>query len=145
METIEVKRLEAGSEEIAAEVVGVFKSERASPEHMRRFLANAANVLFAALKDGLPVGFLLAHKLERLDNKLSSVLVYEVEVAEEHRRKGVATGMIQALQRTCAMDRSGDMWLICDDTNAAALALYRSTGAVPRAGASVLVDYRLDP
>ena len=145
METFEVVRLEPGHEALAAEVVRAFKSERASPEHMRRFLANRANVLFAALKDGAPVGFLLAHKLERLDNKLSSVLICEVEVAEEHRRKGVATGMLGALQRACAMDRSGDVWLIADETNTAALALYDSTGAVRREGAAVLVDYRLDP
>jgi aminoglycoside 3-N-acetyltransferase I len=145
METIEIKRLEGGNEALAADVVRVFKSERASAEHMRRFLANGANVLFVASMDGGPVGFLLAHKLERLDSKLSSVLIYELEVAEEHRRKGVATGMIQALQRTCAMDRSGDMWLISDENDAAALALYRSTGAARREGASVLLDYRLDP
>jgi aminoglycoside 3-N-acetyltransferase I len=99
--------------------------------HLRSFLARRQNILVVAEDDGAPLGFTLAYLLDRADRNETMMLFYEVGVAESHRRRGIATKMIELLKQVCAGERVFKMWVHTNRSNVAAMALYRSTGGIP--------------
>jgi GNAT superfamily N-acetyltransferase len=64
-----------------------------------RFLGSDDRYQGTALDDhDLPVGFLLAYELVRAERASPMMLLYEIEVSEPWRRKGVATAMVNLLR-----------------------------------------------
>jgi aminoglycoside 3-N-acetyltransferase I len=75
-----------------------------------------------------PVGFVLAHELARRHGDRSKLFVYEVDVAETHRRRGIAAalfGLLAELARERGI-RTG--FVLTEPDNGPANALYRSVG-----------------
>ena len=66
-------------------------------EQGQRFLADTDNLLVVGRLDGEIVGFLTAYRLQRFDDRIAEVLLYEIGVAEAHRRHGVARAMIASM------------------------------------------------
>jgi aminoglycoside 6'-N-acetyltransferase I len=62
-------------------------------------------------------------------DKAPQLFINEVAVAESHRRRGIARGMIDRLVRIAAELGCTEAWVLTDTNNAAAIALYRSAGA----------------
>jgi aminoglycoside 3-N-acetyltransferase I len=45
------------------------------------------------------VGGLVAYELEKFEQKRSEIYIYDLAVLEPHRRKGIATGLIETLKK----------------------------------------------
>ena len=87
--------------------------------------------MIVAFDDGVPVGFLLAYLLDRVDRDQQMMFFYEIGVAESHRRRGVGKRLIGEVK---SISREADvmkMWVPTGRSNVAATRLYSSTGAVP--------------
>lgn len=100
-----------------------------SDGYLRALLAKPTLVALAALDGEEVVGGLVAYVLEKFERERSEVYVYDLAVAEAHRRNGIATRLIEAL-KPIARARGG--WVIyvqADRGDAAAMALYASLGA----------------
>ena len=102
-------------------------------DHLRRFLARPENVLIVARKGTMPVGFILAYILDRLDRDGKMVLLYEIAVTDADRRRGIGRAMVEALKRVCQAEHAVKMWGLTNRSNTAALRLYESTGGVANA------------
>ena len=132
---IEIRRLSAGDEAVAIEAIHELKpaEERAghdaSKEHMRQLLARDENYLYIASVDAQPVGFLLAYRFPRVDRDQDMIYLYEITVLLEQRRRGIGSRMIQALKEECRSSNVMEVWVGTEADNAAARALYESTGA----------------
>ncbi len=105
-----------------------------SPEYLRKFLSRLENVLIVATDDGIPVGYIVAYLLDRVDRDQQMMFFYEIGVAESHRRRGVGTRMIAALKAICRTADVMKMWVPTGRSNIPATRLYASTGGVPLPG-----------
>lgn len=59
------------------------------------------------------------------------VFLYEIAVAESHRRRGIGTQMISELKAICWAQDVMKMWVPTGRSNVAATRLYATTGATP--------------
>lgn len=125
---MEVKRLAPADHLFALETIRALKSP-ASEDHLRNFLSRPANILIAASDAGVPVGYLIAYLLDRIDGSRGMMLFYEISVAESHRGRGVGTKMIAELKSLCRRHDVAKMWVHTNRSNTAATRLYSRTGA----------------
>jgi aminoglycoside 3-N-acetyltransferase I len=74
------------------------------------------------------VGGLIAYELEKLEQARSEIYIYDLAVAEAHRRRGVATGLIRALGKIAKARGAWVMFVQADRTDPPAIRLYESLG-----------------
>jgi ribosomal protein S18 acetylase RimI-like enzyme len=139
--SISLRRLGSGDESAACEIASRFKSRPISREYAAHFLANVGHYVFAAEIDGEVVGFVLAYRLERIDGDAPQLFVYEVDVAPEQRRHGVGTLLMQAVRDAVGRESMKEAFVVTERDNAAALAVYRGTGARAESESSIVLVY----
>ena len=134
---ISVSRLGAG--EVAAmqqanrlfhEVFGeeAYHGPEPGEDHLRRLLADDKFIALVASVDGEMVGALAGYELVKFEAERSEIYIYDLAVREEHRRRGVATALIEALK---PIAREKGAWMIyvqADPPDAPAVALYDKLG-----------------
>jgi len=106
-----------------------YQSAVPSDDYLRALLAKPTFVGLAALDGEAVVGGLAAYILEKFERERSEVYVYDLAVAEAHRRKGIARRLIETLK---PIARARGAWVIfvqADPGDTAAIALYQSLGA----------------
>ena len=122
---------------VAQRLVGRFHSAHVSTEYLSALLANSSNLLLVAEQGGSVIGILFGHFIERLRLATSQLFIYELEVAAEHRRKGVALALMSKALKLAAA-QGLDAFVFTNHSNAAATALYRKLGGVAKNGDDLL-------
>lgn len=86
--------------------------------------------LFAlvAEREGEVVGGLVAYELEKLERDRSEIYIYDLAVAEAHRRSGVATALIASLREIAAGRGAWVIYVQADHGDDPAVALYTKLG-----------------
>jgi aminoglycoside 3-N-acetyltransferase I len=84
----------------------------------------------AAYDDGARVGFAYVHELPRLDGG-RQYFVYEVDVVESHRRRGVAAALLRRVAELARERGVREGFVLTEPDNAPASALYSSVGGTP--------------
>ncbi len=92
-----------------------------------RFLVNPAAIAFVATNDGQIVGWAWGYRQIRPDGR-DQVLLYEIGAAAEWRRRGVGTALLRAVLDLARDEGFVRVWLCTNETNTAAMALYRAEG-----------------
>ena len=96
--------------------------------YLARLLAREHVVVLAAFEDGAVLGGLVAYELEKVERARSEFYLYDLAVAEEHRRRGLATALIGRL-RDHAAGRGGYVVFVqADHGDDPAVALYTRLG-----------------
>jgi ribosomal protein S18 acetylase RimI-like enzyme len=130
---MQVRRLDSEDFELAFAAIEAVKQPNTqptfNPAYLKKLLARPENVLIVAEQDGVPVGFLLAYLLDRVDRDQKMVCLYEIDVAESYRQRGIGRAMIETLKSLCKHENAMEAWVITDRSNLAAVRLYQSTGA----------------
>ena len=104
----------------------------ASAAHIARSLTENPNELvFIALSGPEPAGFLCAQIKRSMCYNAPSAELTEMFVSEAHRRKGVATALIRALEAELRARNITEITLLTGDDNLPAQALYASLGFRP--------------
>lgn len=93
-----------------------------------RLLAKDAIILLVAEDDGAIIGGLTAYELPKLEAARSEIYLYDLAVAETHRRKGIATALIQELQHIAAETGAWAVFVQADHIDPPAIALYSKLG-----------------
>jgi aminoglycoside 3-N-acetyltransferase I len=103
--------------------------ERPPPDaYLARLLSKPHVLALVALDGATVVGGLIAYELEKLEQARSEIYIYDLAVAEAHRRQRIATGLIRALG-TIAKERGAwVMFVQADRTDPPAIRLYESLG-----------------
>lgn len=107
-----------------------YTARKPSAGYLRRLLASDSFIALVALQDERVVGGLAAYELRKFEQERSELYIYDLAVRDECRRSGIATGLIEALQRIGAA-RGAYVILVQADTqeeDAAAIALYSKLG-----------------
>ncbi len=115
-ETI-VRRLGPGDEDVVRRL--------AEAEPQTALLVDESTVFVAAFDGDTPVGFAFGYDLPRRHGAPSILFVYELEVDEAYRRRGVATALMTALRRESV---SKEAFVLTEPDNEAANALYAALG-----------------
>ena len=131
--------------EVAAELNAMFDEGVSwDAEQGKRFLAHPGTLLLVARWDGEACGFLTAYRLQRFDRRSAEVLLYEIGVEEPFQRRGVGRALVAEATRWAAEVGADELWVLTEDDNAPARALYAATGGREETGL-VMFDYGLEP
>lgn len=123
---------------------GLFDSPP-SAEATRAYLQDDRNIVLLALEGTEPVGFLRGTRLGQLRSPRPQMFLYEIAVAPESRRQGIAKALVVALLDHCRARNYAEVFVLADPGNVAAVRLYRSTGATTETPADRMFVYRLSP
>jgi aminoglycoside 3-N-acetyltransferase I len=96
--------------------------------YVERLLARDSFIALAALKDGQVVGALAAYELHKFEQERSEIYIYDLAVAEAHRRQGIATALIEELKTIAAARGAYVIFVQADYGDDAAIALYTKMG-----------------
>ncbi len=96
---------------------------------VQQTLASPQVIALVAERGDDVLGGLVAYELPKLERRRSEVYLYDLAVAQVHRRRGIATRLIDALR---AIAREQGAWVVyvqADHGDEPAIALYTRLGA----------------
>ena len=126
---IEIKVLRSGDERVLANVAQELFDNPIDPELTKEFLADPRHHLAVAIDEGVVVAFASGVDYVHPD-KPRELWVNEVAVAPTHRRRGLATSVLNALFEAGRDRHCTEAWVLTDRENPAAMALYSSLGGM---------------
>lgn len=103
---------------------------RAQPgdAYLKALLGGDTFVAIAALRDNVAVGGLAAYELKKFEQERSELYIYDLAVAAEHRRRGIATALISKLKEIAQSRGAYVIFVQADLVDAPAVALYTRLG-----------------
>ena len=141
--SLTVRRETAVDATLAAELDAMFdEGVTWDAEQGERFLAHPDTLLLVARWNGEPCGFLSAYRLQRFDRRGAEVLLYEIGVQEPFQRHGAGRALVEEAKRWAAEVGAAELWVLTEDENTPARALYSATGGREESGITMF-DYRL--
>ncbi len=112
-----------------AEDTDVYVARPASDGYLERLLGSPGFVAVAAVTDGGEVvGGLTAYELQKPEQERSELYIYDLAVAESHRRQGIATSLIEEVKRIAAARGAWVIFVQADHGDDPAIALYSKLG-----------------
>jgi ribosomal protein S18 acetylase RimI-like enzyme len=127
MSAISIRRLVPSDERVVQEL-----ATYEGPGDPEGLLADVRTLMLVAFDNEQPVGFVLAHELPRRHGDRSELFVYEIDVAETHQRRGIGKALLARLAELARERRIRVGFVLTDEDNFPANALYRSAGATMR-------------
>jgi aminoglycoside 3-N-acetyltransferase I len=112
----------------AFDEVETYGRARPSPAYQRRLLRSETFIAVVAEVEGEVVGGLAAYELQKFEQQRSEIYLYDLAVAEAHRRRGVATALIRELQRIAAGRGAWVVFVQADLSDPPAITLYSKLG-----------------
>ena len=91
-------------------------------------LADPRTLMLVAFDGEQRVGFVLAHELPRRHGDRSKLFVYEVDVTESHQGRGIGKALLGRLAELARERGIRAGFVLTDEDNVPANALYRSAG-----------------
>ncbi|MFM7602528.1 MAG: AAC(3)-I family aminoglycoside N-acetyltransferase [Pseudanabaena sp.] len=105
-----------------------YRSSPPSDTYLKRLLNSDYFIAIAALKNGTVVGGLTAYELQKFEQERSEIYIYDLAVAAEHRREGIATGLILELKKIAVERSAYVIYVQADLGDDPAIALYTKLG-----------------
>lgn len=96
--------------------------------YVAELLASDHFIAVAAVDEGEVVGGLGAYELKKFERARSEIFIYDLGVAESHRRRGIGTAMIEYLRDLAADRGAWVMFVQSEDGDEPATELYKSVG-----------------
>jgi GNAT superfamily N-acetyltransferase len=124
---MQIKLLQPGDEALHSEAILKLNDCEISLERSKELLSEPTYFFVAAVNDSNEVmGRIYGHVLHRYEQ--TDLLLYEVDVLEEHQRKGVGKAMLKFVRTLCTEQRFNEMWVLTEEDNVAGRALYSNCG-----------------
>lgn len=105
-----------------------FQGNVPSDAYLQALLQKPSFIALAAHDGSAVVGALAAYVLDKFEQARSEVYLYDLAVRASHRRRGVATGLIRALQRIAGERGAWVIFVQADPPDEPAIRLYESLG-----------------
>jgi aminoglycoside 3-N-acetyltransferase I len=106
-----------------------YGSESPDDAYLAALLGKDHVVALAALADGRVVGGLVAYELDKFERARREVYIYDLAVDGGHRRRGIATALIEHLRGIAARRGAWVIYVQADRGDDPAIALYAKHGA----------------
>jgi ribosomal protein S18 acetylase RimI-like enzyme len=112
-----------------------------TPNAIRRLLAKEHVIALVAPMDGVVAGGLVAYELGKFEQERREIYIYDLAVADAHRRQGIASALVRRLRDIATQRVAWVMYVQADYGDAPAIALYEKPPY--REGAPALVHQML--
>ena len=96
--------------------------------YLASLLAAPTFIAVVAMRGAEVVGGLAAYELPKFERVRREIYIYDLAVAEAHRRRGLARGLILELKRIAKERGAYVIYVQADLADAPAIALYESLG-----------------
>lgn len=106
-------------------------------------IKNPDNLFLLAFEDNKPVGFLTAHRLQRFDHRKAEILLYEIGVHPDFRRRGIGKALIEECKNWGKEIGADEVWVLTEKDNFPAMAMYQAAGGQQEAPETVMWVYKL--
>jgi aminoglycoside 3-N-acetyltransferase I len=135
---MEIKTLGPAATHTLRDMLALFATAFAEPEtyaanqpgddYLQRLLASHTFIAIAAIEGTQVVGGLAAYVLPKFEQARSEVYIYDLAVDQHHRRRGIATAMIEHLRIEARALGAWVVFVQADHVDDAAVALYTKLG-----------------
>lgn len=122
--------LRPGDDRLVAAASHLFDGP-ATAEATSRFLSEPGHHLLIAYESEAPVGFVSGVEVSHPD-KGTEMFLYELAVDEPFQNRGIGRALVERLAALAREVGCYGMWVITDDINRPARAVYEGTGGEPR-------------
>ena len=141
MKIIRLKN-DAFGRNILSKVVCIFFNNVKSKCIDTDFLSKTENYILVAIdNENKVLGFMYGYELQRIDTNKSMFFLYSIDVLEKERKKGIAKQLIVEFKRICHAKDCLKMFVITNESNIAAMNLYKSTEGIKKYQDGVLFEY----
>lgn len=106
----------------------VYGDHRPSAAYWQSLLAGESFIALVALEAGAVVGGLAAYELRKFEQARSEIYIYDLAVARRHRRRGIATALIEALKGVARARGAYVIFVQADQGDDPAIQLYTKLG-----------------
>jgi aminoglycoside 3-N-acetyltransferase I len=134
----EIRRLVQGDAQHMVELNALFaevfedeesySSELPGTDYLNDVLAKDHVITLVARDGARVVGGLVAYELPKLEQRRSEIYIYDLAVLESHRRRGIATALIESLRSIARERRVWVIYVQADYGDDPAIALYSKLG-----------------
>jgi ribosomal protein S18 acetylase RimI-like enzyme len=139
--SVEIKVLTGADAALLQRVADEVFDNPVDPKLTAEFLADPRHALCVAVDDGTIVGFASGVRYVHPD-KPSEFWINEVAVAPPHQRRGLAKAIVVELLAFAKSEGCGEAWVLTDEDNGPARALYAAAGGEESLGV-VMVTFPL--
>jgi aminoglycoside 3-N-acetyltransferase I len=108
--------------------VETYEAEPPSYAYLEEALAKEHIIVLVASVDGEVAGGLVAYELDKFERMRREIYIYDLAVAEAHRRQGIATRLIEHLRVIAAARGAWVVYVQADHGDGPAIALYEKLG-----------------
>ena len=105
-----------------------YSAHRPDHAYLSTLLGKQDFIALAALIDEQIVEGLLAYQLQKFEQHRSEIYIYDLVVAEAHRRQGIATALIEQLRHIAAARGAYVVFVQANCGDDPAIALYSKLG-----------------
>jgi aminoglycoside 3-N-acetyltransferase I len=105
-----------------------YSAAQPGAQYLQRLLGSDSFIALAALQREEVVAGLAAYVLRKFEQERSEVYIYDLAVAEAHRRQGIATALIAELGKIAAARGAFVIFVQADHGDDPAIALYTKLG-----------------
>lgn len=107
-----------------------YSAHRPGTSYLQRLLNRPDFIALVALSDEQVLGGLVAYELHKFEQERSEIYIYDLAVAQAHRRQGIARALIARLQHIAAERGAGVIFVQADtdEDDQPAIALYSQLG-----------------
>ena len=135
---VTIRTLDASDSGPLRELLGLFgdvfgdaatyQSAQPDDAYLSRLLASGTFIAIGAWQGTLAVGALAAYVLPKFEQARSEIYIYDLAVAESHRRQGIATALIDQTRRIAVARGAYVIFVQADHGDEPAIALYTGLG-----------------
>lgn len=108
--------------------VDTYCNNQPNAAYLKRLLGGDSFIAVAAMEGDTVIGGIAAYELKKFEQQRSEIYIYDLAVAETHRRRGVATALVNELKKIAAARGAYVMFVQADVDDAPAIALYTKLG-----------------
>jgi aminoglycoside 3-N-acetyltransferase I len=112
----------------AFEDIPTYQNAVPGDAYLQSLLSKSHFTVLVAMSGDEVVGGLAAYELEKFEQERSEIYIYDLAVAEPHRRKGVATRLINELKLIAEKRKAWVIFVQADQGDTPAIQLYESLG-----------------
>lgn len=106
-----------------------YEGEPPADDYVSAILAKDQVIVLVAFVEDELAGGLVAYELPKLERARSEIYIYDLAVGERHRRKGIASALIDRLRAIGAERGAWVIYVQADYTDPPAIALYEKLGS----------------